>query len=105
MSENFAKESFDRLKSYSDDLSERLRLRDEWKLRHPDHDSKQYRQDQRTWCDDNETEGNPEKEYNFQSTFDPNDYEPDVYDTISAQRFNDLMLVALKAYEKATIND
>jgi hypothetical protein len=99
MSDNFAEESFHRLKSYSDDLSERLRLLDAWKLRHPDCDSKQYRQDALNWDDD------IEKVHNFQSTFDPNDDRPDTYDTISAQRFNDLILVALKAYEQAAINE
>lgn len=99
MSDSFAKESFDRLKNYSNDLSERLRLLDEWLLRHPDSDSKQFRQDARDW------ELDTEKEHNFQSTFDPNDERPDTYDTISAQRFNDLILVALKAYEKAIINE
>ena len=89
-----SEKAYKEIKTYCDDLSERIRLLDEWELRHPDRDSLEFREDERAYCREEKVEG-------FTSSFDPNDESPDVSDVLTSQRFNYLMQVAVAAYEKA----
>lgn len=84
-----------KVKDYCDDLSERIRLKQEWQLRHPDRNSEQFEQDWQNWCDDEEGE------HDFKSSFDPNDPCPDTADVFTAEMLSSIMLVALTAFEKA----
>jgi hypothetical protein len=89
-----SEKAYKEIKTYCDDLSERIRLLDEWKLRHSDWDSLEFREDERAYCREEKING-------FISSFDPFDDSPDVGDVLTSQRFNYLMQVAVAAYEKA----
>lgn len=89
-----SEKAYKQVKEYSDDLSERIRLLIEWQERHPDSDSPQFKQDWRDWSHDQEAQ------HDFKSSFDHNDPSPDVHDVLTAQTFNNIMLIALAAYEK-----
>ena len=85
------------IKTYCDDLTERLRLVEEWKLRHPDWDTQPFRRDESDWYRALDLyEG-----LTFKSSFDPNDLRPHTSDLLTSERWNDLMLVALSAFEVA----
>jgi hypothetical protein len=89
------------IKKYCDDLTERLRLVEEWKLRHPDWDTQPFRRDESDWYKALDLyEG-----LTFKSSFDPNDLRPHTSDLLTAERWNDLMRVALAAFEKAIQNE
>lgn len=89
------------IKEYCDDLTERLRLVEEWKLRHPDWDTQLFRRDESDWYKALDLyEG-----LTFKSSFDPNDLRPHTSDLLTAERWNDLMRVALAAFEKAIQNE
>lgn len=90
-----SKEAYKQVKEYSDDLSERIRLLKEWNERHSDSDSPQFKQDWKDWYYDQEGK------HDFKSSFDPNDPSPDTADVLTAETFNNIMLIALAAYEKA----
>lgn len=87
-----------RVMEYCDDLSERIKLKQEWQLRHPDRNSKQFQQDWENWYD------NQEGEHDFKSSFDSNDPSPNTADVFTAEMLASIMLVALAAYEKAIHN-
>ena len=93
-------EAYFNIKTYCDDLTERLRLVEECKLRHPDWDTQPFRRDE--W-DGDKTED--DEKLTFKSSFDPNDLRPHTSDLLTSERWNDLMLVALAAFEKAAQND
>lgn len=88
-------DAYSRIKTYCEDLSTRIRLVDEWKLRHPDYKTRQFEIDHRAWY-----KSEDDTELTFESSFDPNDLMPETSDIITAQRLNDIMLITLAAYEK-----
>ena len=84
------------IKTYCDDLTERLRLVEEWKVRHPDWDTQPFRRDESNWI-----RADDDAELTFETSFDPNDLRPQTSDLLTSERWNDLMLVALSAFEAA----
>lgn len=84
------------IKEYCDDLTERLRLVEEWKLRHPDWDTQPFLRDESNWI-----RADDDAELTFETSFDPNDLRPNTSDLLTSERWNDLMLVALSAFEAA----
>jgi len=81
------------LRTYADDLLNRIAMRRAWVERHPDHATEEYNADFLSW------QMGGEYWKSGISTFDPNDPEPRTADLLTAERFTDLMLVALAAYE------
>lgn len=92
-------QAYTNLKTYCDDLTERLRLVEEWKIRHPDWDTQLFRRDESNWY-----MAKDDEEPTFKSSFDPNDLRPHTADLLTAERWNDLMQVALAAFEKNDTN-
>lgn len=90
--------AYKQVKTYCDDLSERIRLLDEWQKRHPDWDSGQFIRDGKHFSK------YKEQGRIYTSSFDPNDLSPRTDDVLTAQTFNNIMLIALAAYEKAIHN-
>jgi hypothetical protein len=84
------------IKEYCDDLTERLRLVEEWKLRHPDWNTQPFLRDESNWI-----RADDDAESTFETSFDPNDLRPNTSDLLTSERWNDLMLVALSAFEVA----
>jgi hypothetical protein len=84
------------IKTYCDDLTERLRLVEEWKLRHPDWNTQPFLRDESNWI-----RADDDAELTFETSFDPNDLRPNTSDLLTSERWNDLMLVALSAFEVA----
>lgn len=87
-------QNYERLKAYANDLDQRLKQEADWKQRHPDHNTEEYETDWENW------ENDPEGQHTYKSTFDPNDPCVSTSDVLSAQRFNDLIQVAIQAYEQ-----
>ena len=84
------------IKEYCDDLTERLRLVEEWKLRHPDWNTQPFLRDESNWI-----RADDDAQLTFETSFDPNDLRPHTADLLTAERWNDLMQVALSAFEAA----
>lgn len=89
--------SYQELRNYAIDLANRVKLKYEWETRHPDHGTVAYMRDTREF-DETGQFWMP----SGASTFDPNDPMPHTNDVLTVQRFIDLMLVTLAAYEEAT---
>jgi hypothetical protein len=90
------KQAYFNIKEYCDDLTERLRLVEEWKLRHPDWNTQPFLRDESNWI-----RADDDAELTFETSFDPNDLRPNTSDLLTSERWNDLMLVALSAFEVA----
>jgi hypothetical protein len=93
---NSLNDSVNRLTEYVNDLTARLKAKAEWIERHPDHESEQFEID----ADLHDRFGHQPTAY--ESTFNPDDPLPNTSDTLTAQRFNDLCIVALSALFIAT---
>jgi hypothetical protein len=85
-------DSVSRLAQYVNDLTARLEAKAAWIERHPDHESEPFQID----SDIYDRQGS--QRFRFRSTFDPNDPVPTTSDVLTAQRFNDLCVVALSAF-------
>jgi hypothetical protein len=92
-------DSVNRLTEYVNDLTARLKAKAEWIERHPDHESEQFEIDA-DLHDRYQSIGH--RKSSFESTFNPDDPLPNTSDTLTAQRFNDLCIVALSALFIAT---
>ena len=111
---------YEQLRRYCDDLTERVRLRDEWRLRHPDCNTQVFI-DEKAWWDNGEMgqyqPGDPNgptgayyhndlwsyyegKTIQLESSFNPHDPEPYTQDILTADTFLNLMTIALSAYER-----
>lgn len=88
-------DSVSRLAQYVNDLTARLEAKAAWIERHPDHESEQFAID----ADLYDRFGLEPKRY--QSTFNPDDPVPTTSDVLTAERFNDLCIVALSAFSIA----
>lgn len=88
------KASTERIRLYVDDLGARLKAKDEWNQRHPDHESEQYALDEDTYF---RYQSIGHTKSSFESTYDPNDPSPNTSDLLSAQRFFDVAFIALTA--------
>lgn len=88
---NTSSTSYERLKSYRDDLATRFEQLAAWRERHPDWDSETYRLDEDAY----------EKVMPLSglSSFDPHDLPPSVSDLVSSQMFFWLVDVATAAFE------
>jgi hypothetical protein len=104
---------YEQLRKYCDDLTERVMLRDAWRLRHPDHDTQKFREEMRLWADeeimqDESGVWHVNKDFlsygmgpiQLESSFDPNDQEPNTRDILTVDTFLNLMTIALSAYER-----
>lgn len=103
-------DAYGRLSAYFSDLTHRLGLLEEWKERHPDHLSPQFRDDEKRWEEYVLRKEFYESEIGqktidpvvnplgpFISSFNPEDQKPHTADLLTVQRFSDLMQVALEA--------
>ena len=103
-------DSVNRLTEYVNDLTARLKAKAEWIERHPDHESEQFQIDADHWDQPGKTHRETLairltaewKMHRFKSTFNPHDPVPTTSDVLTAQRFNDLCIVALSALFIAT---
>ena len=93
---NSLNDSVNRLAEYVNGLTARLNARAEWVERHADHESEQFAIE----ADLHDRFGHQPTAY--ESTFNPDDTEPQTSDVLTAQRFNDLCVVALSALFIAT---
>lgn len=102
--------AYGRLSAYFSDLQHRLSLFEEWKDRHPDYLSPQFRADAQRWEEYVTRKEFYESELGqktvdpvtdplgpFISSFNPEDTQPHTSDLLTTQRFVDLMQVALEA--------
>lgn len=85
-------DSVSRLAQYVNDLTARLEAKAAWIERHPDHESEQFQIDSDLYYRFGS------QPFAFKSTFDPDDHVPTTSDVLTAQRFNDLCVVALSAF-------
>ena len=83
---------YTRLRKYCDDLTFRVLARDEWRKRHPDWDTQLFRSEYWAWLEKGMKK--------FDSSFDPDDLEPQTSDVLTAENFLALITVALTAYEQ-----
>jgi hypothetical protein len=83
------------LSEYYTNLSERHRLREEWKARHPDWQTDQFQNEADEYYSSEEREGMV-----FKSSFDPTDVPPTTADVFTAEMLLNIMAVALQAWEK-----
>ncbi len=81
-----------RLRSYCDDLTSRVLARDEWRKRHPDWDTDLFNSEHWAW-----REKGMKK---FETSFDPDDWEPQTSDILTVDNFLAIITVALAAYEQ-----
>ena len=89
-------DSVSRLAQYVNDLTARLEAKAAWIERHPDHESEQFQIDSEFDCAPFDSQN-----VVFKSTFNPDDPVPTTSDVLTAQRFNDLCIVALSAFSIA----
>jgi hypothetical protein len=86
------------LRIYCTDLSKRVALRDQWRLRHPDWDTQLFRREHLYWLRADDDDAAIMK---FESSFDPTDLEPNTADVLTVDTFLALMQVALQADERS----
>ena len=91
--------AYEKIRTYRLDLGARLQHRDEWKQRHPDGYSAWYDADRIAYERDVTDDAPWEPSGN--STFDPNDPEPNTSDRVSAEMWQALCVLAVAAYQKA----
>ena len=100
MTDYFSPEwAYEKLRAYRLDLGARLQHRDEWKQRHPDWASARFEADR--IAHDYRVSENATWEPSGESTFDPNDREPNTSDRVSAEMWQALCVLAVAAYQKA----
>ena len=112
---------YEQLRQYCDDLTERVMLRDEWRLRHPDYNTQVFI-DEKTWWDNGDIaqyqpgdQNGPTGAYydthdfygyyegktiQLESSFNPWDPEPYTGDHLGVETLLNLITVTLSAYEK-----
>jgi hypothetical protein len=83
----------EKLEHYCNDLAERVAQRDEWRLRHPDWDTQEFRREHLKWSRADDEEATTMK---FLSSFNPNDLEPNTSDILTTDIFLALMEAVLR---------
>jgi hypothetical protein len=85
-------ENYETLKAYALDLAQRAKALEEWKKRHPDWDTPEFRDDERTWTIYGEK--------SWGTTFHPNDPRPRTSDVLTAERFGGMLVMLVELYER-----
>jgi len=89
------KDAYIQVRDYCSDLSERIDMYEVWKERHPDHNTTLYYREEAAFY-----EG--EKTSDFESTFNPDDPQPNTADLLSAKMFAAIMTLVVDCHERMT---